>query len=233
MTKIKLDNRLKMVAELVRQGKIVADIGTDHAYLLSFLVQNEMCPSGIAGDVRQGPLDNAISTVEQCGLSEKIECKLSNGLQNIVPNSAEDIVIAGMGGILITEILLGHEWLKNSDINIVVQPMTHAEDVRNYFTQNGFEITKESACADGRRLYCAISASYKGEVEVQTPSFAYVGKLNQNTDEQSKNYLKHQYQRLKKKQAAFEIAKDKQDELAQLNLILEDFEKQVEGIEND
>ena len=67
MSKIKLDDRLSAVAGLVRNGKRVADIGTDHGYLVAYLVENGMCPSGIPADLRKGPLENARQTVIQQG----------------------------------------------------------------------------------------------------------------------------------------------------------------------
>ena len=103
MSKIKLDDRLKSVASLVRNGKRVADIGTDHGYLVAYLVENNICPCGIAADLRKGPLENARQTVIQQGLSDKIELILSDGLENISPDSCDDIVIAGMGGNLIAK----------------------------------------------------------------------------------------------------------------------------------
>ena len=80
MSKIKLDDRLSTVASLVRHGKRVADIGTDHGYLVAYLVENGICPKGIAADLRVGPLDNAKQTVIQQGLSDKIELILSDGI---------------------------------------------------------------------------------------------------------------------------------------------------------
>lgn len=233
MGKIKLDNRLKMVASLVRKNKRVVDIGTDHAYLLSYLIANELNPSAIASDVAQGPLNNAISTVKSCCLEDKISCVLSNGLQNIEPNSCDDIVIAGMGGMLITEILTDHAWLNSNDINIVVQPMTHCEDVRSFFISNGFKITKEAAVQDGKRRYCAMSATYTGEVAAFSPSYIYVGELIKNKDEVSINYLKHQLNRLEKKYSAITNATDKQDEATQLKIIIDDFKLKLGGITND
>lgn len=233
MGKIKLDNRLKMVASLVRNGKKVVDVGTDHAYLLAYLVENEICPSGIASDVKQGPLDNAIATVKAGCLEDKIECKLSNGLKNIEPNSCDDIVIAGMGGILITEILNGHSWIYSPKINIVVQPMTHAEDVRRFFIDNGFKINSECACQEGKRRYCAISASYTGEKLQYSPSYAYMGELCNNKDQDSIHYLQHQFQRLQKRYNAIEAANDDIAQVNQLKAVLDDFKIKLGGMNDD
>ena len=160
MEKIKLDSRLESVASLVEKGSIVADIGTDHAYLLCYLVQNGICPSGIAADLRKGPLANAQQTVTSCGLTEKIELILSDGLQNIKEGCCDTIVMAGMGGILISEIIEKAPWVYNKNVTIIAQPMTHAEILRKFLCDNGFEIKKEVASTDGKRLYCALAAEF-------------------------------------------------------------------------
>ena len=182
MSKIKLDDRLSAVASLVRNNKRVADIGTDHGYLVAYLVENGICPSGIAADLRKGPLENARQTVIQQGLSDKIQLILSDGLQNIPENDCDDIVIAGMGGNLIAEILEKAAWVKNERINIVAQPMTHAEVLRQYFIENGFTITEEKTATDGKRYYCIISASYTGSIEKHTSSYIYTGEIKPEND---------------------------------------------------
>lgn len=182
MSKIKLDDRLSAVAGLVRNGKRVADIGTDHGYLVAYLVENGMCPSGIAADLRKGPLENARQTVIQQGLSDKIELILSDGLQNIPENACDDIVIAGMGGNLIAEILEKAPWVKDGRINIVAQPMTHAEVLRQWFIDNGFTINKEKTATDGKRYYCIISAGYTGKTESYCESYIYTGEIKPESE---------------------------------------------------
>lgn len=206
MSKIKLDDRLSCVASLVRNGKRVADIGTDHGYLVAYLVENNICPCGIAADLRRGPLENARQTVIQQGLSDKIQLILSDGLENIPRDECDDIVIAGMGGNLIAEILEKAPWVKNERINIVAQPMTHAEVLRQYFIDNGFEITKEKTATDGKRYYCIISAAYRGETKPHSPSYIYTGEIKPNSDTDI-NYLRKILNALTKKYNALISAK--------------------------
>ena len=182
MSKIKLDDRLSAVASLVRNGKKVADIGTDHGYLVAYLVENGVCPSGIAADLRKGPLENARQTVIAQGLSDKIELILSDGLQNIPENACDDIVIAGMGGNLIAEILEKAPWVKDKNINIVAQPMTHAEVLRQWFIENGFTINQEKTATDGKRYYCIISATFGGATATHNASYIYTGEIKPDSD---------------------------------------------------
>lgn len=209
MSKIKLDDRLSAVASLVRNGKRVADIGTDHGYLVAYLVENEMCPSGIAADLRKGPLDNARQTVIEQGLSEKIELILSDGLTNIPSDACDDIVIAGMGGNLIAEILENAPWVKDEKINIVAQPMTHAEVLRQWFVDNGFTITKEKTATDGKRYYCIISANYTSTKTEHKHSYIYIGEIKAETDTDIK-YLRKILTALTKKYDAL-MSANKED----------------------
>ena len=209
MSKIKLDDRLSAVASLVRNGKRVADIGTDHGYLVAYLVENGMCPSGIAADLRKGPLDNARQTVIEQGLSEKIELILSDGLTNIPSDACDDIVIAGMGGNLIAEILENAPWVKDEKINIVAQPMTHAEVLRQWFVDNGFTITKEKTATDGKRYYCIISANYTATKCKHKHSYIYTGEIKPETDTDIK-YLRKILTALTKKYDAL-MSANKED----------------------
>lgn len=209
MSKIKLDDRLSAVASLVRNGKRVADIGTDHGYLVAYLVENGMCPSGIAADLRKGPLDNARQTVIEQGLSEKIELILSDGLTNIPSDACDDIVIAGMGGNLIAEILENAPWVKDEKINIVAQPMTHAEVLRQWFVDNGFTITKEKTATDGKRYYCIISANYTSTKTEHKHSYIYTGEIKPETDTDIK-YLRKILTALTKKYDAL-MSANKED----------------------
>ena len=209
MSKIRLDDRLRAVAALVRNGKRVADIGTDHGYLVAYLVENNICPCGIAADLRKAPLENARQTVIQQGLSDKIELVLSDGLEKISENSCDDIVIAGMGGNLIAEILEKAPWVKSERINIVAQPMTHAEVLRQYFIDNGFTINKEATATDGKRLYCILSAGYTGEKIKHSASYIYTGEIKPDS-ELNRKYLEKVLMTLSKKYNAL-MSANKED----------------------
>ena len=115
---------------MVRKGVVAADIGTDHAYLPSYLVLNGICPRAIACDLRRGPLENAAETLERMGAADRITLRLSDGLDELSAGEADDIIMAGMGGTLISRLLERTDWIKNKNIRLILQPMSHAEDVR-------------------------------------------------------------------------------------------------------
>ena len=204
---IKLDARLKMAADEVRQGKRVVDIGTDHAYLPAYLIENSICPSAIAADIGKGPLENARKVVGASkDLSEKIELRLSDGLKEIKSHEAEDIVIAGMGGILISEILSAAPWVKNEEKRLILQPMSHAEDVRKYLCENGFEIIKEKACTDGRHNYIIIVAEFRNKENDKNEAFYYKGLIQSDKSEDAQRYHNSRMASLVKKRDALKNA---------------------------
>ena len=174
---IHLSARLRAAASLVRGGDVLADIGTDHAYLPVYLVQKGLVPRVIASDIGEGPLENAKKTVEYYGLSDKIELRLSDGLQNFTEGEISEIVICGMGGNLIEEILSASPWIKTENMHLVLQPMTHVEDVRRYLCENGFAIEKELAIEDGGRIYLQISAVFTNANTKKDFGYYYFGEL--------------------------------------------------------
>ncbi len=169
---ISLDKRLSTVASMVRRGSRIADIGTDHAYLPVYLVQAGICPSGIAADIRTGPLEAARRTVTEAGLTDAIALRLGDGLAPVAADEADDIVIAGMGGETIVEILSAADWVKDTRLRLVLQPMTRAEELRRWLLTNGFAITEERLVRDGHRLYPVMAAAYTA-AEPETDEFAF------------------------------------------------------------
>ncbi len=170
-----LDKRLSMVASLVRQGSRVADIGTDHAYLPVHLVQTGVAVSGIAADIGQGPLEAARHTVMAAGLQDKISLRLGDGLAPIDPDEVEDIVIAGMGGETMAAILDAAPWVKHAQYQLVLQPMTRAEDLRRWLLRHGFTVITERLVQDGRHFYPVLAATYTGALYAEDELPIYAG----------------------------------------------------------
>lgn len=157
---INLDKRLSAVAALVRPGSRLADIGTDHAYLPVHLVETGVCPGAIASDIGAGPLDAARRTVTENELLSEIALRLGNGLVTVSAEEIDDIAIAGMGGETIVMILEAAQWVKDTRIRLILQPMTRAEDLRRWLLANGFSIIEEHLIVDGRHLYPVLAAEY-------------------------------------------------------------------------
>lgn len=213
---VQLDSRLSAVASLVRKGKTLADIGTDHAYLPVYLVENRIINRAIASDLRTGPLENARAAVSQYCFEDKIELRLSDGLDNIKEMEVEDIAVAGMGGLLIAGFIERTKWLKNPEIHLILQPMTHAEELRKTLYDNGFTIDKELVAKDGDKLYIIISAYYIGKITEYSDINLIIGTLSQNNDELSKEYLNKMFVKYDKKLTALKLANKETDELEKI-----------------
>lgn len=199
---MKLDARLSAVAGLVRENSILADIGTDHAYLPVYLIENHIIKSAIASDIGKGPLLNAQKTVEKYDYTDKIQLRLSDGLKSFQPNEVNEISVAGMGGLLISEFIENTEWLKNDEIHLILQPMTHVEELRKTLFDNGFVIEKEVVAKDGDKLYIILSAYYYSDATAYTDLDLIVGRLPYNNDDLSKEYLNKIYDKYNKKLVA-------------------------------
>lgn len=192
---MKLDLRLTMVASLVRPGKPLADIGTDHAFVPVFLILNDIIPSAYACDIKVGPLDNAKKTIDEYDLNDKVTPILSDGLIE-VPHDVNDFVIAGMGGELIAKILSDSKWVEEVGNHFVLQPQTHAEDLRQYLFGAGFEILKEDVVKDKRHLYLAMEVVYTGKVEGHEKCDYYLGELKNSSSIYKNNYIEYVISRL-------------------------------------
>lgn len=145
MREITLTARLQTIADMVRQGINLVDVGCDHAYLVCYLVQKDIIDKAIACDINELPLRRAKENIEAYGLSNRIQTVLSNGLANIPQEDADDIVIAGMGAETIMQIMDDCSYLQNPSKRLILQPMTKHELMREYLYQKGFEIVREKA----------------------------------------------------------------------------------------
>ncbi len=169
---ISLDNRLKTAAALCRSGGIVCDVGTDHALLACHLAKNG-AKEVIASDINDGPLEAARRTVEQEGCSN-VRIVKSDGLCEI--DYADDIIICGMGGELIADIIAGCRFLSEST-RFVLQPMTKPEILRERLYSDGFEILEERTAYDGKRAYVVMLAAFTGNKREISELFAHTGKV--------------------------------------------------------
>ncbi|MCL1986816.1 MAG: class I SAM-dependent methyltransferase [Firmicutes bacterium] len=150
--------RLKAIFSLI-DGDILADIGTDHAFLPINACRANIVKKAIACDVKAGPLKIAAENIQSYNLQDKIDVRLGFGLEPLQPNEADCIVIAGMGGINIVQIL---ERLKTQPLlfkkSLILQPQRDISAVKQFLTELDFAITAELPITDRNRLYTVIKA---------------------------------------------------------------------------
>ena len=216
---LNLTNRLRAASDYIRSGRKTADVGTDHGYLPAFLVLNGITDCAIAADIGIGPLDNARKTVEKYALEDNIQLILSDGLEKI-PHDTEEIIIAGMGGTLIAGILSKAEWIKRSDIHLILQPMTHSQDVREFLCNNGFYIDSEKTCEDSGKSYIVISAFYGGNIQPRDRFYYCFGDKIKPESETDKAYIKRQYSYIQSRYRGLLLSGDTQKADEYKNIIL-------------
>ena len=175
--------RLLAVAKMVKNSQSVADIGTDHAYIPVYLVANNTIKSALAMDINEGPLRRADENIKKFSLTDKIKTRLSDGLTKLKNNEADTVIIAGMGGVLINNILKNDKDRLTSVKNFILQPMTAIAETRKYLAENGFKITDEKLAKEDDKIYTVISAT-RGEMTVNDEINYHIGEaLIKNKDE--------------------------------------------------
>lgn len=158
------DKRLLLCASFVG-GRAAADIGTDHGFLPAHLIVNDICDRCIAADINPLPLEQARNTVKEYALEDKVTLVLSDGLHEVDLSGVSDIVIAGMGGELISKIISECDLLFSVDnaYSLILQPMTRPWALREYLYSAGFEIEEEKCVREGRFIYSVIKAHFIGK----------------------------------------------------------------------
>lgn len=200
-----LDKRLKACAELVSGKGIAVDVGTDHAYLAADLILSGKCSKVIASDVKEGPLQSARKNVEKYGISDKVDLILSNGLDKIPYENVSDIVIAGMGGETIAEIIANVDCDKYEKIRWILQPMTKIEYLRKKLYDFELKIVSEKVVEDGDKLYVVICAEYNKDWRYLTEYESIAGFFDES-ESFAQKYRRKQLERLEKKFIALENA---------------------------
>jgi len=181
---LKLTDRLLKIASLVTEGKRVADIGTDHGYIPVYLLNQGKVPYAILADVNKGPLENARGEVRHNKLLDKVDLRLGSGIEVLEKGEVDEVIIAGMGGILISELLEAKLEVAHSVDKLILQPMQAQNELRKYLLNNGFEILDEVLVKEDFRIYEIIIAKYTGKNTVVSDDIYYeVGiKLIENKD---------------------------------------------------
>ncbi len=149
----RLSNRLLAIAGLAGSGECVADVGTDHGYLPIFLIEQGRMKRAIAMDVREGPLSRAQAHIRAHRLTDYIETRRSDGLAALQPGEAGVIVIAGMGGSLMSRILSQGEAVIRKETLLVLQPQSEVLEFRQFLMRQGYELLAEEMVKEDGKYY--------------------------------------------------------------------------------
>ena len=170
--KLPISKRLLCCASMVQPGSRVADIGTDHGYLGIYLLQSGAARHVIACDLRKDPLENARRNAKLFGVDGEMELRLSDGLEKILPDEVDTVVMAGMGGDLIQKILSQCPWRKREGLQFILQPQSAGTVLRRWLCEDGCEIRREEPVQDGHFLYTVMDIQ-QGEPAPLTPGTEY------------------------------------------------------------
>lgn len=162
---INISERLKCVAGLVNKGARVADIGTDHAYLPIYLVQNGISNKVYACDVRKEPLRRAKLHIDEYGLSDKITTQLCDGLKGINKGDVDTVTICGMGGKLMKNILKAGIDKLGDNTQLVLSAQSELRDFRKYLLEAGIDIKSEHMLLEDGKYYFIFDCVYNTQDE--------------------------------------------------------------------
>lgn len=227
---LKLSVRLSVITGLIEAGGSVCDVGTDHGYLPAFLYLSGKYSKITATDIRQKPLLTAQKNFKNLGVSG-VKLILCDGLEKVSREEADNVVIAGMGGEVISKIIGNTEFLKDPSVNLVLSPTTSAYFLRNFLSKSGFEILKETAVEENGKFYAVMKVRYTGIKS--SPDFAaiYLGKLDLS-DKTALSYAKKQLS-VKKRLVLDLSATDKnREEYSEAQKICKELEKKISEAEN-
>ena len=177
-----MSKRLNALAALIKNGRGLIDVGTDHGLLPVLLAQRGYPGTLFASDIHPGPLAAARRTAEAAGLAERIGFLLCDGLSLCPPDAVDSIVIAGMGGDMIVRILDEAEWCMDSRYQLLLQPASKPEILRYWLVNNGFSIRRERLLEEGGILYQILSVGFGGKTDLSDAEL-FVGKRSLADDE--------------------------------------------------
>ena len=207
---MEIKGRLNLIADKVPVCEVLCDVGTDHAYLPVYLIKQGKCGRIIASDAKAGPIRVARKNITLYGMEDKIETRLGYGIETIEENEADVIVIAGMGGELIVEILRrGIKKAKRCRC-LILQAMNSIDILHRWLYENGFNIYDEELAVEGEKIYCVICAKWTGEEGAEDCLYYYIGKkLVEKHDPLLPAYIKKSITRLDKAISSMKEQTDK------------------------
>jgi len=229
---IKLSKRLNKIAELVDFGASVIDVGTDHGYVPNFLCENKISSDIIATDISKNSLEKSIDLTRELGNEKFVRNILANG---IVEENRDNIIIAGLGGIQIAEIIANSIDIAKSSKKLILQPMQKTNILRRELNNMGFEIFDEEIIYEDGRYFEIILAKFSNNIDMnlKEEDFYFSKKLIEKKDKTYLSYLEEKKTYLKSIISSFDpnsIRSKKRSE--ELNNLLGSVEEAIDEISN-
>lgn len=162
---VKLTPRLQTIANEIKPGETMADIGTDHGFLPIYLWETGICTHVIMADISRGSLDKARDNCRMLHPEQEFDLRLGSGIEVLGNGEVDAVAIAGMGGILMAEILGADLKKAHSFRRFILQPRNHVGRLRYWLLNNGFKIVNEHLVREGKFI-CEILTVEPKEVAV-------------------------------------------------------------------
>lgn len=214
-----LKPRLKFIAKEVPSGARVVDVGTDHGYLPVFLWQRGDIKSLIASDINEQPLCTAKENIKAAGA--EIKTVLCDGLKGISADEVDTVIIAGMGGDTISDILAACEWIKDSNKLLLLQPMSSADSLRKYLFTEGFSIEWERCVKDSGRIYPVLKVRFNKTPHEPSVCECFIGGLDKNMGDLEREYLTRVLASFIRKKESIEKSPRMREELLPTNAVID------------
>lgn len=199
-TNVVLSKRLQAIASFVTTGSRTADIGCDHGFVPIYLVEQKIIPKAIAMDIGKGPLQRAARHIQEYGLEDQIETRLSNGMEQLKVGEVDTVILSGIGGPLMIQILEAGREIVRSLKELVLSPQSEIEQVRRYLVEQLFWIKEEKMVLEDGKYYVVMhviienkSAKTKQE-EWKNVEYRYGRSLLEEKEEVFLSYLKWEEQ---------------------------------------
>ncbi len=222
-----LSKRLMALAAFVKSGSKVCDVGTDHGYLPAFLYLSGNMKSVTATDIRENPLASARANLDRFG-ADGVRLVLCDGLSSVTREDADTVIVAGMGGEVISGIIDRADFLRDNTVELILQPTTAANQLRRYLAKNGFAVEKETAVSENGKVYSIMLARFTGNPYALTAVREQIGILSCD-NEDAKEYILKQYRIAKKCADDLKSVADKQQQYQHFYNLSQDLKNIIGG----
>ncbi|CVI68199.1 tRNA (adenine(22)-N(1))-methyltransferase [Clostridiales bacterium CHKCI001] len=192
---VALSKRLQVIASFVTPGNRTADIGCDHGFVPIYLVKKTISPKAIAMDIGKGPLQRAARHIQEYGLEDQIETRLSNGMEQLKVGEVDTVILSGIGGPLMIQILEAGKEIVRSLKELVLSPQSEIEQVRRYLVEHLFLIKEEKMVLEDGKYYVVMHVMVeeepikKEQEEWKNVEYRYGKSLLKNKEEVFLSYL--------------------------------------------
>lgn len=206
---MELSERLKTIADLVDNCDLLADIGTDHAYIPVYLIKKGVVKRAIAADISKGSIKKAELNAKKYNCIDKIDLRCGNGLEVIKAGEQPNcVVIAGMGGMLAIEVMEKNIPVVKGVNQLIVQPQRDIDEVRKFLHKIGLKIENEKMLFEDGKFYNVIICSKGVDVEYSETDYWFGKRL---IDEKNKVLKEYIFYEMNKMNRVLESLKDNKE----------------------